>query len=637
MSLLNLGLGELMALIAGVSGVLVALYLLDRSKRKQVVATLRFWTNAPTPEERKHRKRIQQPLSLLLQLLSMILLLLAIAQLRWGGQAGTERDHVLLLDTSAWMAARSGQNTLMDEARTLARSYVNSLPSSDRVMLVRADGLATPVTQYESNRKNLENAIANSKPSSAALRLDDAFEFAQHAQKLHGATNGEIVYIGPGRIADSDSMSPAIVNTRWLATKGSPENCGIRKMGLRRAPADAGIWEIFVAIKNYGARDCTAPLALQFGGAPAGSRVVTVKAGAEQEVTFNWKTRAAGWLEARFLTKDAFPLDDRAIVELPSQQPLRVLVYSAEPDLLKPVLAANPYVEAVFENPAKYDANAQAAVVILDHFAPPTPPKADSIWIEPPAAKSPIGTKATKSNAKLSQWHAENVLGAGLRTKGTIIDSTLTFNPQPNDLIVADSDGQAVILARPSSPKIAVFGFHPARTAMKYELATPLVFANFLRWMAPQLFRRWEVNAGSVGAISVPLEKGFDPASVRVLSEDPGIKNGAQLPFTIEGQTVKFFAGSPGIVRVLTSDREMVYSLTLPDVGEYLWKAPAAVRKGIPKWNETAVSATDLWMWFALAGGLGLLADWFLFGRGRGSRFLSNAASAARTSWRKAS
>ena len=120
MSLLNLGLGELMALIAGVSGVLVALYLLDRSKRKQVVATLRFWTNAPTPEERKHRKRIQQPLSLLLQLLSMILLLLAIAQLRWGGQAGTERDHVVLLDTSAWMSARSGQNTLMDEARTLA-------------------------------------------------------------------------------------------------------------------------------------------------------------------------------------------------------------------------------------------------------------------------------------------------------------------------------------------------------------------------------------------------------------------------------------------------------------------------------------------------------------------------------------
>ena len=145
------------------------------------------------------------------------------------------------------------------------------------------------------------------------------------------------------------------------------------------------------------------------------------------------------------------------------------------------------------------------------------------------------------------------------------------------------------------------------------------------------------MNAGSVGAITVPLEKGFDPASVRVLSEDPGIKNGAQLPFTIEGQSVKFFAGTPGIVRVLTSDRELVYSLTLPDVGEMLWRAPANVRRGIPKWTETAVSATDFWMWLAIAGGLGLLFDWYFFGRGRGSRFGAAAASAVRIPWRKAS
>ncbi|MEO8025034.1 MAG: VWA domain-containing protein [Bryobacteraceae bacterium] len=631
MSLLNLGIGELMALIAGVSGVLVALYLLDRSKRKQVVATLRFWTNAPTPEERKHRKRIQQPLSLLLQLLSMILLLLAIAQLRWGGQSGAERDHVLLLDTSAWMAARSGQATLMDEARTLARSYVRGLSSSDRVMIVRVDGLATPVTQYENNRKNIEAAIAGSKPSSAALRLDDALEFAKRAQKIHGSGAGEVVYVGPGRVADSDSSAMPPANLRWLPTKGSPQDCGIRKMGLRRAPADAATWEIFVGLKNYGSRDCSAPLALQFGGAPAASKLVTVKAGSEQEVTFNWRTRAAGWLEARFLTKDAFPQDDRAIVELPAQQPLRVIAYTNEPELLRPVLAANPYVEAVFEKPAKYDPNAAAAVVILDRFAPPSPPKSDSIWIEPPSANSPVAVRATKTNAKLSQWHAENRLGAGLRTKGTVIDSTLVFNAQPNDMIVADSDGQPIILGRPSSPKIGVFGFQPTRTSMKYELATPLVFANFLRWMAPQIFRHWEVNAGSVGAITAPLEKGFDPATVRVLTENKG-----ELPFTISGQTVKFFAGAPGIVRVLSDDRELVYSLTLPDVGETLWKAPSNVRRGIPKWTETAVSATDLWMWLAIAGGLGLLIDWFLFGRGRGSRFAAPVSS-IRIPWRKAS
>jgi len=35
-----------------------------------------------------------------------------------------------------------------------------------------------------------------------------------------------------------------------------------------------------------------------------------------------------------------------------------------------------------------------------------------------------------------------------------------------------------VIVARPGKPKIVVIGFHPARSAMRYELATPLLFAN---------------------------------------------------------------------------------------------------------------------------------------------------------------
>ena len=106
MNFLNLSFGELLGLAGIVSAGIVALYLLDRTKRKQVVATLRFWTAGKLPEELKHKRRVHQPWSLLLQVISMILLLLAIAGPRFG-DLGTSRDHVLLLDTSAWMGARA--------------------------------------------------------------------------------------------------------------------------------------------------------------------------------------------------------------------------------------------------------------------------------------------------------------------------------------------------------------------------------------------------------------------------------------------------------------------------------------------------------------------------------------------------
>ena len=88
-----------------------ALHLLDRSRRKQVVSTLRFWVAAEQPAVAARRRHIQQPWSLLLQLVSMALLLLAIAQLRLGSPAQAGRDHVIVLDTSSWMAARSGNRT----------------------------------------------------------------------------------------------------------------------------------------------------------------------------------------------------------------------------------------------------------------------------------------------------------------------------------------------------------------------------------------------------------------------------------------------------------------------------------------------------------------------------------------------
>jgi hypothetical protein len=270
----------------------------------------------------------------------------------------------------------------------------------------------------------------------------------------------------------------------------------------------------------------------------------------------------------------------------------------------------------------------KADVVVLDHFAPAVRPRMNSIWIEPPASGSPVPVRGARQNVKLERWRTDSMLGAGLRSKDMLLDSAEVFSSAPGDIPVAESAEGPVIVARASSPKIVVMGFHPMRSAMKYELATPLLVANILRWMAPETFRRLEVQAGTVGTVTLPVDKGTDPATVRVLSE-----NQKPLPFTIEGNALRFFAGAPGTVRVLMGDRELVYSLNLPDVAEAVWKAPPTVRHGIPRASEQGGSATDLWPWLALAGGLGLFIDWLLFGRSRAFR-LRAARIVAKANWR---
>ncbi len=613
MSLLNLSLPEVIALLGTLTAVVVALYLLDRSRHRQVVATLRFWKPAENVQTMRQKRRIQQPWSLLLQILSLALLILAIAQLQWGDRAKRIRDHVMILDTSAWMGARTARGTVMDDARTAALKYLKSLPADDRLMIVRADALATPVTSFITSRTQLERGIRESKPQSAALHMDQALEFADRVQKLHSKHPGEVVYIGAGRIPGGEGSAPSPANLRIIPIAAPVENCGLRKIGLRRA--DAETWQVFVSTKNYGAQPRTLQLAVHFGGAPIGNRTLNLKPGDEQETSFVLRTRSAGLLEARLLTTDAFPEDDRAVLEVPPQRTLKVVVYSDEPDLLRPVLSASSNVTAVFRSPSAYDARVKADVVVLDRFAPSAAPMLPAIWIDPPSQRSPVRIRTIVHSAKLASWNSSHDLGTGLRTRDLELETAAVFAPADGDIAIASVDAGPVILARPqtaSTQKSVVFGFHPSRSTLKYELATPLLFANVLRWINPDVFQQWELNAGTVGTVEAHLDKDIDSNSVRVAAD-----NGRAIPYTVQNGNIRFFAGTPGSYRVQAGGREIAYSLTLPEVGETRWEPPARAVQGIPHTPGGDARITELWPWLALAGTLGLLVDWILFGRGR--------------------
>jgi len=634
MSLLNLSVAEFAAIFSTVTAVLVTLYLLDRSRRRVTAATLRFWKASASSLQQTHKRRIQQPWSLILQLLSIALLLLAIGELVLGSRE-RGRDHVLILDTSAWMGARTGHGTLMDEARASAMAYVRSLPHADRVLLIRADGLATPAGALDSNRGAVEQSIRSSQPGSSALNLQQAFDFARQFQRLHTTRPGEIVFAGAGRVAAAEPVTDLPANLRVLPVTALVNNLGLRKIGLKRSDEDPSVWQVFVAVRNYGANPRTAAVELRFGGALVGARALTLAPNSDQETTFRLRTQAAGLLEARINANDALPEDDRAALELPSQRPARVVVFSSEPSLLRPVLTANPQVQAEFHPPSAWKADVRADVLVFDGFAPSPAPATPSIYLDPPPRESPVRVRSMVAKATLKSWNPEHELGAGLRTKDIEIESGSVFTPEPQDITVASIEAGPVIVARPGSngsPKLVVFGFHPVRSKMRYELATPLVFANVLRWMHPNVFRRWELNAGVPGDVAAELGKGVDASAVSVTEE-----SGLPVPYTIDGERLRFFVGSPGNIRVVEGDREIVYSLTLPDVGETAWVIPKGARRGVPARNPADNKLIDLWPWLTALGGLGLLAEWMLYGRGQRRVRVVRAGEAgrARLLWRR--
>ena len=286
MFFLNLSLGEFLGLLGVISGLVTALYLLDRAKRKKVVSTLRFWRPAVTADERQSRKRMREPWSLLLQLVGMTLLLLAIAQLQWGARGLHGRDHVLLLDTSAWSAARSPAGTVLDLEKRAAQRYVGTIGGNDRVLVVRADGLAAPATPFTSNADQLAKAIAGSASQFSALNLEQALSFAQQAQSWSGGRRGDIVYVGPRRIADPDPTLPKIPNLRLLTVAAPLGDRGIRRISVKRNEDDPNTWQATVLVKNYSATPQVVRLNTRFAGTVFTPRVVSLAPHEERSIEY---------------------------------------------------------------------------------------------------------------------------------------------------------------------------------------------------------------------------------------------------------------------------------------------------------------------------------------------------------------
>jgi hypothetical protein len=462
----------------------------------------------------------------------------------------------------------------------------------------------------DSDRRAVEKAIDESRPGAAALDLQQAFGFAEQVRRLHAKRAGDVVYVGPGRVGEGGMPLQTPMGLRILpVSSATVDNVGLTRIGLRRSPSDPELWDVFVSARNYGSTTLAVPLAVQFGGAPIGNRTLALVPGKVEESTFRFRTKAAGWVEARLIHRDSIVEDNRALLEIPALNTLKVAVYTNEPDALRPALRAHPQIEATFHPTAEYRADAGgAAVAILDRVSPSQAPKVPTIWMDPPQG-SPFRAKTTVSAAKIVRWRADHELAAGLRAQDVRVPEAQVFTLVSGDIPVAEVEAGPVVVARPSNKSVAM-GFHPGRSDLRFDIVTPLLLANILRWVDPGVFRTYDLHGGSAGTVTATLDSDADLANVQVLGEHE------QLPFTLDGHTVRFFAGAPQTVRILSSGREQVHSLSLPEVASTTWEAPRSAFRGVPGPIERAVSR-DLWRYLAILGTLGLLVEWLLYGRSR--------------------
>ncbi len=620
MGLLNLALGQLLGVFLPLAGLLVALYFYDRSRRRVLVSTLRFWPKRPAPAVRQRHKRIQHPLSLLLQLVALSLLLLAIADPRPDVAGAAARQRVVLLDTSAAAALAGGSGSpLIAEAKALALAYLDSIPSADRVLLIEADGAPSVQVPFTLDRQRLREAILSAEPGWTALDLGAAFELAAGTLRLALDAGGErlpdrsgtseVVYIGPGRFSGQPVRSGNSPQVRYLETSAPSDSLGLLAFRAIADTAEPGKWDVALVARNYGGDDSRFRVDFFFDEELLGHRELAVSAGQDSELRFTLRTKRPGRLVARSAEVDAFEGNNEAAIEIPRLRRTRLQVIGGSEQAFEPLLASGAHVDPSFVD--SRDELADDAIHVWASGGEPGDSRR-AIYLAPPGTASPIAAAGSVRDLPIDEWSASHPLARGVRDRDLMPRRARVFEVRDGDEIIAATSRGPVVLARTSGDrKLVAFGFDLAGESVRGQLAAPLLFANAVSWLDSGAFRSESVEARAPGAVEIAA-----PNSARKqISVRAG--SGASVPWVLTEGSLRFYAGRRGTYRVTTADRDVTLFLSQPQISTLSWNPPEDVARGLPAPSASGGEPWLPWPWLASLAAAILLYDWIRFGRGR--------------------
>jgi Ca-activated chloride channel family protein len=613
MNWLALSPAEIAVVWAALAAAALWLYLHHRRPQHRKVSTLRFWASVQ-PVSQPRRRKLREPWAFLAQVLFLLLLVLALANPRWG-PAFEGRSVVIVIDTSIWSQARpAGEPAWIDQERAEALRLLDSLPGADRVLLLRAEADAPPILPFTTDRPALRRVILNAQPSSVAGDLPRALEMARAA--LGGAGRGLLVYVGPGldnpeqarsldefraevESPDNRGGQPQFL-MRLVGDWASVQNRGITRLSLRRDAAQPDRWRLLTQLKNYGHEKADVVLAFSVNGQPLGQRKLSLapEALANAEDEFTWDQ--GGLLQAEISPTDALEADDRATVNIPTFRTVRVAVFAsnASPsgaDLLS-VLSSNPYVQAQIV-PLELSANISPDVAIYQGETVPAQPAFNSIWFlsgSPAAGSRPL---------RVAGWNLQHPVTRWVRTHDISVRNPAALKVEPGDSVLAYSEGDPpapLILARErNGRRILIVGFNPHDSNFPLESAFPLLMAGSMEWMTHSVDE--VADSFSTGEIDLP-----GPAT-KIIAP-----SGREVPFARKGADVHLLALETGKYRIVAPGGETSIAVNPPALPAQRLQPTAAEAAEVES-EPRPPAAWDMWRWLVLLAILALWMEWWLY------------------------
>lgn len=368
------------AALAAVPVCIVLLYFLKLRRQPVVVPSTLLWRRSMEDlRVNSLFQRLRRNILLILQLITVFLILAALAGPNLSGSRLQGRRLILAIDNSASMSAADVSPDRLGMAKSRATELIDTLGSNDLAMVIAFSDSAEVMASYTSNKILLKRKIAEiaqtdrrSDPMEA-LRVADGL--ANPSRQAEGGVSSEeampkLVIFTDGGFADIQGFSLGNLEPELVVVGQGPppfrpgqdeeridyptKNQGILTIQARRNEDTPGTIEIFGRFRNYDAADFNAELKLyrlpldSSGGGRTLADAVKFAVPGQAEKGFQFTIADNG--------PQALLLESTSTDDLRADDAARVVIPPGKKPGVRLVTAGNRYLSQFFRSPTMSEA-----------------------------------------------------------------------------------------------------------------------------------------------------------------------------------------------------------------------------------------------------------------------------------------
>lgn len=619
--------------LAALAAPIVVMYILKVKRRRVSVPYLRLWEELLVETRaRSLFQRLKRMYSLLLQLLILAAIVLGLTQPAFELSSVKKESVVLMLDTSASMLAREGEEGERSRYELMlerARDIVDGRSHEDEMMIVAVNDRVDVLASFNRNTLRLREALERAAPTKRALDIDRAYAFAR--QVTSDREHPVILFVSDGGAGEFERVAGEDENAGLVPIGESIANVGITRFAARKNTS-LGTDNVLAVFRNFGDEGVEAryELTVKEPGEPAKARKVldvTLAPGEERREDWEFDFPAGATLAFRVSSEtDRFPVDDEAWAIVRSTRLRKVVLVSEDVELaseffgkalfaMGDIISSDTYATTPETYAASTPEDRRADVTIFVDTIPEVVPERGNLILLNTAVPDflPAEIRGVDAEPDVWDWDREHVLNRFLNWRDLPLPAAKILRLDAGDALVETFEGPLVAAFDLPERRVVYVAFDMLADLFPFRLAFPILFRNSIAWFEVEEDELVE-SVYQPGEVIQPLRRvGVEKAHVQFVDAE-----GENVTRSLDVREGRFYfdeTDEPGayVVRVGGIPHPTAVNLFAP--GESRIAPDLAAEDGLRPEEGSHLLNRDLWAILAAIALALWTLEWFTYHR----------------------